>query len=149
MTNSKVITITDNAGRVKVEQVLYTVTDIFGEEVIITVEGLQYAEDSLRRKRQARLIAQFSQIPQMLSGPDIVIRDSSSPKDTVIYYKRFYDDQRKRYHLMAVIVKIQGMLKFLYNIHLQQSGKVKGYRERPKPKILYISPQRKPRNYGL
>ena len=143
------ITIVDNAGREKVERVTYTVEDVFGEKVYVTEEGLQYARDSLHRKRQVKFVAQLERIPQVLSQPDIVIRDPGFPKDTVIYYKRYYDRHHRRYRVIAVIIKIQASLKFLYNVHPQQSGKVKGYLETPKPEVLYLSPHRKRRDYGL
>ncbi len=50
---------------------------------------------------------------------------------------------------MAAIVKVAGLVKFLYNAHPQQSGKVKGYRETPRPEVLYRNAQRKLRDFGL
>lgn len=143
------IVIIDESGQVKTEKVVYTVSDVFDEKVYVTKEGLQYTRDSLYRKRQGYFISQLKKISQALSHPDIVIRDPHSPKDTLIYYKRYYSHYKGRYLLMAVIIKVNGVLKFLYNAHPQQSGKVKGYRELPKPEILYLNPKRKRRHFGL
>lgn len=143
------ITIVDNSGREKVERVVYTVEDVFKETVYVTTEGLQYARDSLNRKRQIGFLSQLDRIPQVLSHPDIVIRDPAMSEDTVIYYKRYYERRRRRHRLTAVIVKVLGTTKFLYNVHPQQSGKVKGYRETPKPQVLYLNPQRRRRDFGL
>ncbi len=147
--NEETITIVDNSGREKIERVVYRVEDVFGEKVCVTEEGLQYVNDSLRRKGQIKFSARLEQIPYVLSQPDIVIRDPGWPEDTVIFYKRYYDRDQHRYRVMAVIIKIQDSLKFLYNVHPQQSGKVKGYREIPKPKVLYLNPLRRLRDFGL
>jgi hypothetical protein len=84
-----------------------------------------------------------------LSYPDIVIRDPHSPRDTIIYYKRSYDRHKRQYRVTAVVVKVQESVKFLYNLHPQQSGKVKGSQETPKPEILYLNQQYKPSDFGL
>jgi ASC-1-like (ASCH) protein len=147
--SEEIITIFDDSGRKKAERVVYSVKDVFGDKVHVTEEGLQYARDSLRRKGQIRFAAQLEQIPRVLSHPDIVIRDPSFPKDTVIYYKRYYERRKRQYQVIAIIIKEQSPIKFLYNIHPQQSGKVKGYREMPKPEVLYLNPQSRLRDFGL
>lgn len=143
------ITIVDNSGRKKTEKVLYAVEDVFGDKVYVTEDGLQYIRDSLYRKHQTSFLPQLETIPRALSRPDLVIRDPSSSDDTLIYYKRYYLRAKRQYRLMAIIIKTQGPLKFLYNMHPQQSGKIKGYHETPKPVVLYRNPQRKPSDFGL
>lgn len=44
------ITIVDNKGRERIQHVEYIVTDVRGETVYITADGLAYARDSLNRK---------------------------------------------------------------------------------------------------
>ncbi len=51
---------------VKKERVAFTVTDVRGELVYITAEGLQSASDSLTRKRQRFLISEFHRLPNIL-----------------------------------------------------------------------------------
>jgi hypothetical protein len=148
-TDTDTIEIVDNSGRRKVERVAYTVENVFGQKIHVTEEGLQYARDSLQRKRQTYFLTRLEQIPQVLSQPDIVIRDTTSPEDTVIFYRQSYDRRKRKYEVIAIIVKVQGLVQFLYNVHPQESGKVKGCREIPKPEILYLKPGRKPRDFGL
>ena len=143
------VTIVDNKGREKVQHVEYVVQDVRGEKVYVTADGLAYAQDSLEAKGFYYLIKEFDRIPAILSHPDIVIHDHTSPEDTLVYYKRIYIASMDIYQLVAVVIKIRQSIKFLYNLHPQQSGKVKGYRERLPPLVWYIAPGKRPRNFGL
>ena len=58
--------------------------------------------------------------------------------DTLIYYKRLYIESERRRWLVAAVVKIRQGFKFLYNLHLQESGKVKGYHLDAPPQIWYL-----------
>jgi len=127
--------------------VLYTLDDIFADIVYVTADGIAYIQDSLQRKRQTMFIAYLSHLPRLLKQPDIVIQDATSPDDTLIYYKALHLHQQS--YLLATIIKVQHQLKFLYNFHPQQSGKVKGYRDLPKPTIIYLNPRHKARDFGL
>jgi hypothetical protein len=69
--------------------------------------------------------------------------------DTLIYYKRIYIKPERRHWLVAVVVKLQPGIKFLYNFHLQESGKVKGYHYDVPPKIWYLNPQQRKKTFGL
>ena len=143
------IIIVDNKGRERIQHVEYIVTDVRGETVYVTVDGLTYARDSLARKAHYYLIDQFDRIPDILAQPDIVVYDHTSPDDTFIYYKRIYVRSMQTSQLVAAVVKLRQGVKFLYNLHPQQSGKVKGYRESVPPKVWYIAPDRKRRDFGL
>ena len=143
------ITIIDNQGRQRVQRVEYVALDVRGEKVYITADGLAYAEDSLKAKNFYYLIGEFDRIPTMLSHPDIVIHDHTSPEDTLIYYKRIYIASLDIHQLVAVVVKVRQGIKFFYNLHPQQSGKVKGYRERFLPRVWHIAPGKRRRNFGL
>jgi hypothetical protein len=143
------ITVIDNRGREQVQRVEYVVTDILGELVYITTNGLAYAQDSLTRKSQGYLIDEFKRIPKVLAHPDILVDDSTSPDDTQIYYKRIYVRKMRVYLLVAVVVKLRQGIKFLYNFHVQQSGKVKGYLAPVSPKVIYLAPGQKQRDFGL
>jgi hypothetical protein len=143
------VTVVDNKGRERIQRVEYIVTDIRGETVCVTVDGLAYARDSLARKAHYYLIDQLDRVPDILAQPDIVVYDHTSPDDTLIYYKRVYIRSMHVSQLVAAVVKFRQGVKFLYNLHSQQSGKVKGYRESVPPKVWYIAPGRQRRDFGL
>ena len=139
----------DNKGRERIQRVEYVVTDVRGETVYVTTDGLGYARDSLVRKGQDHILGVFDRIPAVLAHPEIVICDHQSPDDTLIYYKRLYVPVIARHQLVCVVVKIRRGIRYLYNFFVQQSGRVKGSREIPPPEIWYIAPGRRPRDYGL
>ena len=143
------ITIVDNKGRERVQRVEYVVLDVHGEKVYITADGLAYTEDSLEAKDFQYLIGELDRIPTILSHPDIVVHDHMSPEDTLIYYKRIRIVSLAIHQLIAVVVKIRRGIKFLYNMHPQTSGKVKGYRERVPPQVWYIAPGKRRHDFGL
>ena len=144
------ITILDNAGREKHQQVEYTITDVRNEEVFVTEDGLQYIRDSLQAKsRQRFLLDELNRIPNVIANSDIVILDPMASDDTLIYYKKIRIQPEHRHCLVAAVVKLQPGIKFLYNFHLQESGKVKGYRHDVPPKIWHLNPQQRKKDYGL
>jgi hypothetical protein len=144
------ITVVDNAGHEKRQRVEYTVTDVRGEAVYITSGGLRYIRDSLWIKgRQRFLLDELDRIPNVISQPDIVIRDPGASDDTLIYYKRLYVESEHRHWLVAAVVKVRQGTKFLYNFHLQESGKVKGYHLDVPPEIWYLSPRQRKHAFGL
>ena len=144
------ITVVDNAGRQRHQRVEYTVHDVRHELVYVTAEGLRYIKDSLWAKsRQRFLLDELGRIPDVLANPDIVIWDSMSPKDTLIYYKQLYIRTERCHRLVAVIVKVRSGVKFLYNFHVQESDKVKGYRLDVPPEVWYLNSQRRKREFGL
>ena len=139
----------DNKGRERIQRVEYVVTDVRGETVYVTTDGLVYARDSLARKAHYYLMDEFKRIPDILAHPDIVVYDYTSPDDTLVYYKRIYIRSMHIHQLVAVVVKFRRDVKFFYNLHPQQSGKVKGYREQAPLRVWYIAPGRKRRDFGL
>lgn len=146
------ITIIDNKGRERVQRVEYVVLDVREEKVYVTTDGLAYAEDSLTAKEQNYLIEKLGRLSDILAHPDIVIWDPvEAPGDTLIYYKRLYIAALRRRKLVAVIVKARRGIKFFYNLHVQESGKVKGLPIVPPSEIQiwYIAPQVKRRQLGL
>jgi hypothetical protein len=144
------ITIVDNAGREKHQRVEYVVSDVHDETVYVTSEGLNYIRDSLWIKVHQRfLLDELERIPDAISKPDVVIWDPMASDDTLIYYKRLYIEAERRHWLVAVVVKLRQGLKFLYNFHLQESGKVKGYQLDVPPQIWYLNPQYRKRVFGL
>jgi hypothetical protein len=128
------ITVADNNGRQRIQHVEWVV-DIRKEQVYLTSDGLVYAEDSLRAKGFYDLIGELEQVSAILIQPELVIRDHTSPDDTLIYYKQIYVRAIDRKQLMAVVVKLRAGVKFFYNMHPQESGKVKGYRESVPPEL--------------
>lgn len=147
----RVLTI-DDAGRRKWEKVEYISTDVKGEVVYITREGLQYIRDALRRKRQFALLKRLDDLPKVLSHPDIVIWDPDRKvQDTLLYYRRFYFPSAGRHALVCAVVKVREGIKFLYNSFIQQSGKVKGHGIVPAltTHIWYIHPRRRPKEFGI
>lgn len=143
------ITAVDNKGRERIQRVEYVLTDVRGETVYVTVDGLAYARDSLARKAHYYLIDEFNRIPGILAHPDIVVYDHTSPNDTLVYYKRIHIQSMHIHQLVAIVVKFRRGIKFFYNLHPQQSGKVKGYREQMPPRVWYIAPGKKRRDFGL
>lgn len=143
------IIIVDNQRREKRERVESVVTDVAGETVFLTVEGLNYATDSLRAKRQEHLVQLLARVPAILMHPDIVIWHYASADDALLYYKRLYVPAEHRYRFLVAVVKVRKGIKFLYNFHLQASDKVKGHGQKTKPEIWYIHPKKRKRQFGL
>jgi len=146
------ITIIDNKGHRKVQRVEYVVLDVQEEKVYVTADGLAYVEDSLEAKEQDYLVEKLSRLSDILAHPDIVIWDPvEASGDTLIYYKRLYIAVLRRHKLVAAIVKARQGIKFFYNLHIQESGKVKGLPIVPPSKIQvwYIAPQAKQHQFGL
>jgi len=113
---------------------------------------LNYTEDSLYFKEQDYLIAVLDQLTNILEHPDLVIWDPlERPNDTLIYYKQLYIASLRKRKLVAAIVKARNEIKFFYNLHLQDSGKVKGLTVvLPQDiEIWYIAPQVKRHQFGL
>jgi len=152
MDESKQILIIDNAGLHKWETVVYTCTDMREEIVYITSEGLQYSRDSLTRKRQYHLIERLGELCKDLAHSDIVIWDPSvTEKDTLLYYRPVYFQKFGRHQLICLVVKVRAGVKYLYNIFVQQSSKVKGHDTVPTEAydIWYIAPRTRPKQYGI
>ncbi len=143
------ITILDNRGRARVQHVEYIVVDVRDEQIYITADGLAYATDSLEAKDFYAFVSELDQIPAILSAPEIVIRDHTSPDDTLIYYKHLYIMLLGSHQLIAVVVKWRQGVKFFYNFHPQESGKIKGYREPVPPEIWYLSSEANLKGFGL
>ncbi len=106
------ITILDNKDRERVQHVEYIVRDVRSEQVYITADGLTYATDSLAAKDFHAFIHELERIPTILSTPEIVIRDHTSPDDTLIYYKHLRIRSLGISQLMAVVVKWRQGIKF-------------------------------------
>jgi len=147
--NSEYIIVVDNKGGKRIQRVEYIVTDVRGEDIYITADGLGYAQYSLMLKGQDDMVDLLDRIPKILAHPEIVIQDTQSPDDTLLYYKRVYVPAMARHQLLCVVVKVRQDTPYLYNFFAQQSGKVKGYWEEQPPTILYIAPKKRPRDYGL
>ena len=146
------ITIVDNRGREKVQAVEYIVWDVNQEKVFVTADALAYTRDSLTLKRQTYLVPEVDNLSSMLSQPDIVIWDPvDDPGETLIYYKRIYIKRFSTHKVMAAIVKIRQSVKFLYNMHLQDSGHVKGTSVVASDQIhiWYLAPGTRKSQYGL
>ena len=148
-TSEEYVTVVDNKGREKIQRVEYIVHDVQGERVYVTADGLAYAQDSLEAKEFYYLVDELDRIPDILSHPDIVVHDPISPEDTLIYYKRIHIKSQQVHQLIAAVVKLRRDIKFFYNMHPQESGKVKGYRRSLPPRIWYINSRRKPRDFGI
>lgn len=143
------LTIIDNRGRQRVQRVEYVVLDVKNEQVYVTTDGLVYATDSLAAKSFQDFIEELDKIPSILSDPEIVIRDHTSPDDTLIYYKHLRIVSLGITQLMAVVVKWRQGIRFFYNMHPQESGKVKGYREAIAPEAWYIASGKRRQQFGL
>jgi len=143
------LTIIDNKGRTRVQHVEYVVLDVRNEQVYVTADGLSYATDSLEAKDFHDFIQELERIPSILANPEIVIRDHTSPDDTLIYYKHLPITSLAIEQLMAVVIKWRQGIKFFYNMHPQESGRVKGYRESVPPEVWYVAPGKGRKEFGL
>ncbi|MDE3088031.1 MAG: hypothetical protein KGJ80_01425 [Chloroflexota bacterium] len=143
------ITIIDNRGQERRQRVSSVVSDVRGEQVYVTDEGLKYVTDSLQTKDQKYLIGLIPHIAGILAQPEIVVWDYATPNDTLLYYKHLFVPEEHRHRLFVAVVKSRRGIKFLYNFHLQTSGKVKGHEQKTKPEIWYISPQKRKRQFGF
>ncbi len=143
------ITVLDNRNRERVQHVEYIVLDVRSEQVYITADGLTYATDSLAAKGLHAFINELDRIAAILFSPEIVIRDHTSPDDTLIYYKHLHIDALNVTQLIAVVVKWRQGIKFFYNLHPQESGKVKGYREAISPEVWYLARGKSPVAFGI
>lgn len=143
------LTVIDNRGRQRVQHVEYVVLDVRNEQVYVTTDGIIYATDSLAAKSFHDFIEELENIPRILSDPEIVIRDHTSPDDTLIYYKHLRIVSLGITQLMAVVVKWRQGVKFFYNMHPQESGKVKGYREAIAPEVWHIASGKRRQQFGL
>lgn len=143
------LTVIDNRGRQRVQHVEYVVLDVRNEQVYVTTDGIVYATDSLAAKSFYDFIEELERIPSILSDPEIVIRDHTSPDDTLIYYKHLRIVSIGITQLMAVVIKWRQGVKFFYNMHPQESGKVKGYREAIAPEVWYIASGKRRQQFGL
>lgn len=147
---SDFITIVDNHGNEKRQRIEYTISDVQGEIVYVTDGGLRYIQDSLWAKRHQRfLLEELDRLPDVISNADIVVWDSMADDDTLLYYKHLYIASQEQPWLVVAVVKIRQNTKFLYNFHLQESGKVKGYHLDMPPEIWYLNPQQRKRTFGL
>lgn len=144
------ITIVDNHGHEKHQRIEYIISDVRGEIVYVTDGGLRYIQDSLWAKRRQRfLLDEMDRLPDVISNADIVVWDSMADDDTLHYYKHLYIASQGQQWLVVAVVKIRQNIKFLYNFHLQESGKVKGYHLDVPPEIWYLNPQQRKRTFGL
>jgi hypothetical protein len=120
------ITILDNRGRERIQHVEYLVTDVQGDTIYVTDDGLAYIHDALVRKGQEHLLDLIESIPMILANPQIVVADHLAPDDTLLYYGYLYIPEVRTKQLMCIVVKVRWGLRFVYNFFPQQSGKVKG-----------------------
>jgi len=130
------------------QTIVCSVTDVFQEQVYFTREAEKYIRDSRSRKPWQRYVLDhLDRIPSILRTPSIVILDPDDFEEkTLVYYKEIHVSQRGRNILFALVVK-RNTCKIVYNFHPQESGKVKGYRRQPPPKVLYLRPGLKRKRY--
>ncbi len=130
------------------QTIIYSVRDVFQEQVYFTREAEKYIRDSRSRKPWQRYVLDYlDRIPSILRTPSIVILDPDDFEEkTLVYYKEIRVSQQGRDVLFALVVK-RNTCKIVYNLHPQESGKVKGYRRQPPPKVLYLRPGLKKTRY--
>lgn len=130
------------------QTIVYTVEDVFQEQVHFTREAEQYIRDSRARKPWQRYALDYLvRIPAILRDPSIVIADPEDATErTLLYYKEVYVREKGRYVLFCLVVKRNGY-KLVYNFYPQETGKVKARRRKPPPKVLYLRPGAKRRKY--
>lgn len=130
------------------QTIIYSVTDVFEEQVYFTREAEKYIRDSRGSKPWQRYVLNhLDRIPTILRTPSIVIRDPEDiTEKTLIYYKEIHVPEQRHNVLFALVVK-QNAHRIIYNFHPQESGKVKAYRLQPPPRVLYLRPGVKRKKY--
>jgi len=123
------------------QTVICSVKDVFQEQVYFTREAEKYIRDSRSKRPWQRYALDYlDRIPAILRTPSIVIVDPEDITErTLVYYKEVHVPEQGRNVLFALVVK-RNACKIIYNFHPQESGKVKGYRRQPPPKVLYLRP---------
>ena len=120
------------------------------KKVVLVSQGNLFLESAVASHPWMQVVrATPANSAEVVGQADIVVYDHTSPDDTLIYYKRVYIRSMHVSQLVAAVVKSRQGVKFLYNIHSQQSGKVKGYHESVPPIVWYIAPGRQRRDFGL
>ncbi|MFQ5629869.1 MAG: hypothetical protein ACE5I1_13975 [bacterium] len=122
---------------VPLQKILYAVEDVLGNQVYYTEEAERYINDSRNRRSGQRFVLRYlDKIPAILKDPSIVILDPDDVgENTMVYYKEFYVSEKEKHVLFALIVKL-GFERIVYNLHPQNSGKVKSGRE--KQKVIFL-----------
>lgn len=131
---------------IPVQTIVYCVEDVLGYEVYYSEEADRYIKN-IRNSRitQKYVLNYLQKIPSILRDPSIVIIDVEDiTESTLIYYKEVYIVEIQRQKLFALVVKM-GELRVVYNLHPQESGKVKFRHE--KPRVIYLKPGYKKSKY--
>jgi hypothetical protein len=123
------------------QTIVYSVEDVFQEQVFFTREAEKHIRDSRNSKPwQWYVLKYLDRIPAILRTPSIVIVDPEDVTETtLIYYKEIRVPEQRRNVLFALVAK-RNTHRIVYNFHPQESGKVKGYWQQPPPKVLYLNP---------
>lgn len=123
------------------QTILYSATDVFEQQVYFSIEAQRYIRDSRRKKPWQRYVLNYlDRIPLILRDPAIVIVDSDDfTERTTLYYREMYVSELERSVLFALVVR-SNEKKVVYNLHPQESGKVKASKRKPPPRILYLKP---------
>jgi len=134
------------ADDVPLQTILYSVEDVFGNQVFYTEEAEKYITNTRgSRITQKYILGYLDKIPPILRDPSIVIIDPEDATErTLVYYKEIYVREKKKQILFALIVKHKKE-RFVYNLHPQESGKVKFRRDRPK--VIYLKSALKKSKY--
>ncbi len=130
------------------QTILYSTTDVFDRQVHFSVEAQRYIQDSRRRKPWQRYVLNYlDRIPLILGDPTIVIVDPDDfTERTQLYYREFYVTELERSILFALVVR-SNEEKVVYNLHPQESGKIKASKRKPPPRMLYLKPGIRKKRY--
>jgi len=119
------------------QTIKYSVRDVLGCEVYYSEEAEKYIKHTRNSRATQKYILNYLQkIPTILRDPSVVIVDSEDfTERTLVYYKEVFIKEFQKHKLFALVVKI-GEHRIVYNLHPQESGKVKLRRE--KAEVIYI-----------
>ncbi len=130
------------------QTILYSVTDIFNQPVQFSVEARRYIQDSRRKKPWQRYVLNYlDRISLILRDPTIVILDPDDfTERTQLYYRDIQVIELERSVLFALVVR-SNKEKVVYNLHPQESGKIKAAKRKPPPRVLYLKPGIRKKRY--
>ena len=133
---------------VPLQTILYSIEDIFGNQVYYTEEAEKYIKDSRSHKRGQKYVQRYlHKIPALLKDPSIVIIDPEDVSEsTLLYYKEVYVREKNKQVLFTLVVKVWKE-RIIYNFYPQESEKVKSREGKPYSKVIHLKKGYKKASY--
>lgn len=108
----------------KLQTVIFTGTDCFGEKYYFTEQGLRYIQDSrLKRPRQHFVLHYFDKIPIILRSPQLVARDMDHRNNYLFCSEVAVKENGNKKCLLCVLV-IKSNINAVWNFYWLQENKL-------------------------